>query len=182
MSDIPKFMNKEQNLEGQDSLDMPNFANSEIERNKILATTKVTYHNDKTISRVMKHCSNVGWKLLGIGSVIIAGALVKLTIDENHYHWITHPNDYYDDSFEGGMVHVHELSLKTFVEDYKIVNYGATPDDILKAINDDQYTDYIEHNGRIKRDDSLVKSPFSNDEIIEFAEDFIEEYDAKKHK
>lgn len=161
--------------------DIPDFANNEHdrkeqERKRILASTNVTYNNRKKLGRTRLILTKLGV------AAIIAGAgygVVNGAVESHQYEYVEHKNDTYN---EGQIQHAHELNKRSFVQDYKIVNEEATTQDILDAIYEGQYQDYVDHNGRVRIDKDLQGEPLENDQVIEFSEQFLEQHAGKSRK
>lgn len=166
MADIPSFANNEYNRKEQ-------------EKEEILAHTKVTYKN----KHAMKKHANVSWILKRLGLLALLGAagygVVNGAVESHQYEYVEHKNDTYN---EGQIQHAHELNKRSFVQDYKIVNEEATTQDILDAIYEGQYQDYVDHNGRVRIDKDLQGEPLENDQVIEFSEQFLEQHAGKSRK
>ena len=62
------------------------------------------------------------------------------------------------------------------------MNEEATTQDILDAIYEGQYQDYVDHNGRVRIDKDLQGEPLENDQVIEFSEQFLEQHAGKSRK
>lgn len=168
------------------SLDVPTFANSEYdkrqkEKEAILKQNHVTYKNKSA----MKKNADRSWTLTKLGVAAVMGVIVfgaiNGVIQSHQYESVVHKYDTYS-SETGLWSHGHELDKEHFVQDYKIVNEEATFENIEEAIDDGQYRYYADHDGKIKIDKELQGEPLDNDEVIEFSDQFLEEYSVKKHK
>lgn len=143
----------------------------------------VTYQNIHSTRRVCKMKLSLKRVALVMGVAGVSFVGIKEIRYQNTHKNVEHmgTQDYY--TVDGKLQHSHELDKKTFVEDYLIVNPMATEEDVLDAIYQGEYENYLDDNGMIKIEKDLQGDQTKeNKEIIQYAEQFIENHGGKSMK
>lgn len=161
---VPKFMNS------SDGLDVPKQQKSSVH---------VNYINKPATKKVAKRKISLVRVGALLGTAAIIGGIVVNAYNSHQYEQVLHKGDVYVDN---EIHHTHELNKRNFVQDYKIVNENATEEDVLDAIYDGDYDYYLNHEGKVKIEKSLQGKEVDNDDVIDFSEQFLEEYGGKGSK